>query len=154
MPYPKYDIIFLSLKIIIKTCAGLFCVRGSRAIASKSIRYLEKILLCIDGNPTFNKGEHLCIKIVPIDGKTLRRSRDRASGKKAIHMVSAWCVENGISLGQIKTSEKSNEITAIPELIKMLELNGCTVTIDTMGTQTKIAETKSCSIFKILTQLP
>lgn len=80
-------------------------------------------------------------KVIPIDGKTLRRSHDRASGKSAIHMVNAWCVENGISLGQIKTSEKSNEITAIPELIKILELNGCIVTIDAMGTQTKIAET-------------
>ncbi len=55
-------------------------------------------------------------------------------------MVNDWCVENGISLGQIKTSEKSNEIRAIPELIKILELNGCIVTIDAMGTQTKIAE--------------
>ncbi len=79
-------------------------------------------------------------KIVPIDGKTLRGSHDRASGKNPIHMVNAWCVENGISLGQIKTSEKSNEITAIPELIKMLELDNCIVTIDAMGTQTKIAK--------------
>jgi hypothetical protein len=55
--------------------------------------------------------------VVPIDGKTLRRSHDRSSNKAAIHMVNAWCVENGISLGQIKTSEKSNEITVIPELI-------------------------------------
>jgi len=80
-------------------------------------------------------------KIIPIDGKTLRRSHDRASGKGAIHMVNAWCVENGISLGQVKTSEKSNEITAIPKLIKSLDINGCVVTIDAMGTQTKIAET-------------
>jgi predicted transposase YbfD/YdcC len=55
-------------------------------------------------------------------------------------MVNAWCVENGISLGQVKTNEKSNEITAIPELIKSLELNECIVTIDAMGCQTKIAE--------------
>lgn len=79
-------------------------------------------------------------KVVPIDGKTLRRSYDRSSNKAAIHMVNAWCAENGISLGQIKTSEKSNEITAIPELIKSLELKGCIVTIDAMGCQTKISE--------------
>ncbi len=79
-------------------------------------------------------------KVVPIDGKTLRRSHDRSSNTAAIHMVNAWCVENGISLGQIKTSEKSNEITAIPELIKCLELNDCIVTIDAMGCQTKIAD--------------
>jgi predicted transposase YbfD/YdcC len=79
-------------------------------------------------------------KVVPIDGKTLHRSHDRSSNKAAIHMVNAWCVENGISLGQVKTSEKSNEITAIPELIKSLELKGCIVTIDAMGCQTKISE--------------
>ena len=79
-------------------------------------------------------------KIVPIDGKTLRRSHDRSSGVAAIHMVNAWCVENGISLGQVKTSEKSNEIKAIPELIKSLELEDCIVTIDAMGCQTKISE--------------
>jgi predicted transposase YbfD/YdcC len=79
-------------------------------------------------------------KVVPIDGKTLRRSHDRSSGKAAIHMVNAWCAENGISLGQIKTREKSNEITAIPELIKSLELNDCIVTIDAMGCHTKIAD--------------
>ena len=61
--------------------------------------------------------------------KTVRRSHDRSSNKAAIHMVNAWCVENRISLGQIKTSDKSNEITAIPELIKTLELTGCIVTI-------------------------
>ncbi len=79
-------------------------------------------------------------KIIPIDGKTLRRSHDRSSGKAAIHMVSALDAENGICLGQVKTNDKSNEITAIPELIKRLELKGCTVTIDAMGCQTEIAK--------------
>lgn len=78
-------------------------------------------------------------EIVSIDGKTLRRSHDRANGKKAIHMVSAWARENGVVLGQIKVDEKSNEITAIPELLRVLELTGCIVTIDAMGTQKKIA---------------
>ena len=78
-------------------------------------------------------------EIVAIDGKTLRRSHDRAKGKEPIHMVSAWARENGLVLGQIKTADKSNEITAIPELLRTLKLAGCIVTIDDMGCQTKIA---------------
>jgi len=79
-------------------------------------------------------------EIVPVDGKTLRRSHDSSSGRAAIHMVSAWASANGISLGQVKTGEKSNEITAIPELLRVIELEGCIVTIDAMGCQKKIAE--------------
>jgi len=78
--------------------------------------------------------------VVAIDGKTLRRSHDRANGKKALHLVSAWAVENRVVLAQIATEEKSNEITAIPLLLKQLALKGCIVTIDAMGTQIKIAE--------------
>lgn len=78
--------------------------------------------------------------VVAIDGKTLRRSHDKANGKSAIHMVSAWNSANGVVLGQEKTAEKSNEITAIPELLEVLELKGCIVTIDAMGCQTAIAE--------------
>jgi predicted transposase YbfD/YdcC len=80
-------------------------------------------------------------QIIAIDGKTLRRSHDHSNGKAAIHMVSAWAAANGIVLGQIKTDQKSNEITAIPELIKSLEIDGCIVTIDAMGCQKNIAET-------------
>jgi predicted transposase YbfD/YdcC len=78
-------------------------------------------------------------QIVAIDGKTLRRSYDAADGKAAIHMVSAWATANCISLGQVVVDAKSNEITAIPELLKILELSGCLVTIDAMGCQTDIA---------------
>lgn len=78
-------------------------------------------------------------EIVAIDGKTLRGSHDRAKGKEPIHMVSAWARENGLVLGQIKTGEKSNEITAIPELLRTLKLAGCIVTIDAMGCQKQIA---------------
>ncbi len=78
--------------------------------------------------------------VIAIDGKQLRRSYDRASNKAAIHMVSAWASENGMVIGQVKTDEKSNEITAIPELLKVLELKGCIVTIDAMGCQKQIAE--------------
>ena len=80
-------------------------------------------------------------EVVAVDGKTLRRSHDRSNGKSAIHMVSAWACANGLVLGQIKTEEKSNEITAIPQLLRTLEIEGCIVTIDAMGCQTDIAET-------------
>ncbi|MBF0549716.1 MAG: ISAs1 family transposase [Deltaproteobacteria bacterium] len=78
--------------------------------------------------------------VLPIDGKTLRRSHDRSSGKSAIHIVSAWSTKLGISIGQVKTDAKSNEIKAIPELLDILEPKGCIVTIDAMGCQTKIAK--------------
>jgi len=76
---------------------------------------------------------------VAIDGKTLRGSHDQTNGKKALHLVSAWASECRLVLGQVATAEKSNEITAIPELLKMLDLSGCLVTIDAMGCQTNIA---------------
>jgi predicted transposase YbfD/YdcC len=79
-------------------------------------------------------------QIVNIDGKCLRGSEDKGLGKRAIYMVSAWASENELVLGQRKVDEKSNEITAIPELLKMLSISGCIVTIDAMGTQTEIAQ--------------
>lgn len=79
--------------------------------------------------------------IVAIDGKTLRRSFDHAASKGAIHMVSAWANANRLVLGQLKVDDKSNEITAIPKLLKMLELEGAIVTIDAMGCQKDIART-------------
>jgi len=77
--------------------------------------------------------------VIALDGKTLRRSHDAAKGKKALHMVSAWAAENRLVLAQVAVDEKSNEITAIPELLKLLVLEGCIVTIDAMGTQRAIA---------------
>jgi len=79
-------------------------------------------------------------EVVAIDGKTLRRSFDRASSKAAIHMVSAWASKNSLVLGQVKTEEKSNEITAIPKLLEILHLEGCIVTIDAMGCQKAIVQ--------------
>jgi predicted transposase YbfD/YdcC len=79
-------------------------------------------------------------QVIAIDGKTLRRSFDAANSKAAIHMVSAWATENHISLGQIVVDAKSNEITAIPKLLEILELSGAMVTIDAMGCQTEIAQ--------------
>ena len=78
-------------------------------------------------------------QVIAIDGKTIRRSHDRTSGKGAIHMVSAWASENRLVLGQTKVAEKSNEITAIPELLALLDVAGCIVTIDAMGCQKEIA---------------
>lgn len=79
-------------------------------------------------------------EIIAIDGKTLRRSHDRANNKSAIHMINAWASHNRLCIGQYKTDEKSNEITAIPKLLDILELNGCIVTIDAMGCQKHIAK--------------
>ncbi len=79
-------------------------------------------------------------QVVAIDGKTVRRSHDRTIGKDAIHMVSAWASESGLVLGQRKVDDKSNEITAIPELLRLLDVSGCIVTIDAMGCQTKITQ--------------
>lgn len=79
--------------------------------------------------------------IVAIDGKTLRGSRDSACGKGPIQMVSAWAQNNHMVLGQVKVDDKSNEITAIPALLKLLDLDGCIVTIDAMGCQKEIAGT-------------
>lgn len=76
---------------------------------------------------------------IAIDGKTMRGTSDKALGKSAIHVVSAWASENKIVLGQVKTNEKSNEITAIPELLDLLVIKGSIITIDAMGTQKEIA---------------
>lgn len=77
-------------------------------------------------------------EVVAVDGKSMRRSHDRGKGKAMVHTVSAWACKNRMVLGQLATEEKSNEITAIPKLLKMLDLEGCVVTIDAMGTQKEI----------------
>jgi predicted transposase YbfD/YdcC len=77
---------------------------------------------------------------IAIDGKTMRRSHDREAGMGPLHMVGAWLSEQGLALGQIATEEKSNEITAIPELIDQIDVNGAVVTIDAMGCQKEIAK--------------
>jgi predicted transposase YbfD/YdcC len=79
-------------------------------------------------------------EIIAIDGKTARRSHDRSNGKDPLHLVHAWSSENHLLLGQMETDTKSNEITAIPKLLKMLDLKGLTVTIDAMGCQKTIAK--------------
>jgi predicted transposase YbfD/YdcC len=79
-------------------------------------------------------------EVVAIDGKTLRRSFQEAGSSAFVHMVSAWATGNGLVLGQVKTEEKSNEITAIPQLLHLLNVKGCLVTTDAMGCQKQIAK--------------
>jgi predicted transposase YbfD/YdcC len=78
--------------------------------------------------------------VLAVDGKTLRRSHDRSKGLGALHSVSVWASEFGLSLGQVACAEKSNEITAIPELLRLVDIKGAIITIDAMGTQKAIAE--------------
>jgi predicted transposase YbfD/YdcC len=80
------------------------------------------------------------IRVVAIDGKSLRRSGSPKNNVNMLHLVSAWCSEHGISLGQVATEEKSNEITAIPELLDQIEIENAVITIDAMGMQKKITE--------------
>jgi len=106
----------------------------ARVISSLSVKGFQACFQSwVESVSQITEGE-----IISIDGKTLRRSHDKKSGKKALHMVSAWASENNLLLGQVKTHEKSNEITAIPELLQVLELKGCIVTIDAMGCQKSI----------------
>jgi predicted transposase YbfD/YdcC len=93
------------------------------------MRWIERVF-------TITKGQGIAI-----DGKTARRSHDQTIGTAAIHLVSAWASMNGMTLGQRKGADKSNEITASPELLALLNVSGCIVTIDAMGCQKKMAQT-------------
>ena len=107
----------------------------ARIVSALSVSgFQECFASWVEDVATLSEGE-----IVAVDGKTHRRSHDRNKGVKALHMVSAWASGNGVVLGQVKTEEKSNEITAIPELLEKLELKGCIVTLDAMGCQREIA---------------
>lgn len=79
-------------------------------------------------------------QVIALDGKTVRGSHDRAQGKRAIHMVSAWASANRLVLTQVKVDDKSNELSAIPEMLRQLALSGCIVTLDAMGCQREIAQ--------------
>jgi predicted transposase YbfD/YdcC len=107
----------------------------ARLFAALKPQALQECFLCwVQAIANLLPGE-----IIAIDGKTLRHSYDQGGGKGAIHMVSAWASQNRLVLGQLKVEEKSNEITAIPQLLKVLDLQGCIVTIDAMGAQKEIA---------------
>ncbi len=106
-----------------------------RVFAHLSPKALESVFRAwMKAVAVLTKGE-----VVAIDGKTLRRSFREAGSGLFVHMVSAWATRNRVVLGQVKTEEKSNEITAIPELLGLLDLKGCVVTIDAMGCQKDIA---------------
>jgi hypothetical protein len=91
---------------------------------------------------SFSQSLHTCTKgeVIALDGKAVRHSFDAATGQAAIHLVSAWATEGGLALGQVKVNSKSNEITAIPALLKLLDITGCFITIDAMGCQKAIAK--------------
>lgn len=110
------------------TFGDVFAKLDNDAFQKRFIQWVEHVFRVTQG------------QVVAIDGKTLRGSHDGAIGKGAIHLVSAWASANGIVLGQRKTAEKSNEITAIPDLLELLNVSGCIVTIDAMGCQTQIAQ--------------
>jgi predicted transposase YbfD/YdcC len=153
--------------IVLAICAVLSGAEGWEAIEEygyTKLEWLRKFIPLENGVPTHDtiarvlsrvsaKGLQECFmswvmavqqategQVVAIDGKRVRRSFDRSAGRNAIHMVSAWGNANGLVLGQLKTDEKSNEITAIPQLLELLELKGCIVTLDAMGGQKEIAE--------------
>lgn len=103
--------------------------------AIKPDEFQKSFISWMQAIQTVTEGE-----VIAVDGKTLRRSHDKNANKKAIHMVSAWASENRTVIGQIKTEGKSNEITAIPALLNLLDIRGCIVTIDAMGCQKDIAD--------------
>jgi len=110
------------------TFGRFFAVLNAAAFQKAFVRWVQEVFRITKG------------QVIAIDGKTARGSHDKGIGKDAIHLVNAWATSNGIALGQWKTDAKSNEITAIPPLLRLLDVSGCIVTIDAMGAQTKIAQ--------------
>jgi len=111
------------------TFGRVFSLIEAEAFTDCFMRWIEGVFRVTDG------------QVVAIDGKSARRSHRKTIGQDAIHLVSAWASANRLSLGQLKVADKSNEITAIPELLKLLDVQGCIVTIDAIGTQKEIATT-------------
>ena len=158
----------LLIEIVAITVIGCLCgidsFEGIAVFAEERLEWLKQFLRLPGGAPSHDTFSRVFARIKPekfqacfidwmkdvatmtegevvaLDGKTVRHSFDRASSKAAIHMVSAWAVNNGVSLGQIKVDDKSNEITAIPKLVEALCLKGCIVTIDAMGCQREICK--------------
>ena len=110
------------------TFLRVFAALNPDAFRQAFIAWIERLQTVGDGD------------LVAIDGKTLRRSVDKASGELAVHMVSAWFREAGLVLGQIKTDDKSNEITAIPKLLELIDVSGGIVSTDAMGCQKRVAQ--------------
>jgi len=151
-----FDIIFISL---CGTIAGCDTYDEMESFAKTKVDWFSKYLELPGGVPSHDTirrvlsaldthqfqialskwVEHLRLELkdcgVHIDGKTVRGSFDSATGKHALHMVSAWCSEHSVCLGQVATDEKSNEITAVPMLLELLNIKGTVVTLDAMNCQ-------------------
>ncbi len=160
--YPLYDVLFLSVCGVITGCEGWEDIED---FGHARLSWLQGLGLFKDGLPVHDTIARIISSIEPeqlqssfiswmqkvhsltdgevvaIDGKTLRSSYNREDRQSAIHMVSAFATANGVVMGQIKTDSKSNEITAIPELLNLLDIKGCLITIDAMGCQKAIANT-------------
>jgi predicted transposase YbfD/YdcC len=158
--YPLNEIILLIVSAAISGCTGW---QSIKYFGEEKLHWLRKFLPFKQGIPaddtiarivrrlcpqTFNKcffewTNNICTQvdedIIPIDGKTVRGSHDNDRTITPIHVVSAWSDSNSVVLGQEKVDEKSNEITAIPRLLEMLDIKGCIITIDSMGCQKDIA---------------
>jgi predicted transposase YbfD/YdcC len=159
--YPLMEVLFLTIAAVVSGAEGWEAIEE---FGKAKIDWLRRFFPYTNGVPLHDRVRVVMISIAPkhlqecfaswvaaaagalpdevvaIDGKTLRRSYDRGSGRGPIHMVSAWAKANGVCLGQVKTDAKSNEITAIPQLLELLELRGCIVTLDAMGCQREIAQ--------------
>jgi predicted transposase YbfD/YdcC len=109
------------------TFARVFARIKPSAFQERFIRWMQAVRTKTDG------------EVIGIDGKTARRSHNKSAGIGPLHLVSAWASRNRLVLGQIKVDEKSNEITAVPELLRLLEIKGCIVTVDALNTQKDIA---------------
>jgi predicted transposase YbfD/YdcC len=121
---------FLELKNGIPThdtFARVFARINPSAFQERFVRWVQAIASLTEG------------EVIAIDGKTARRSHHKQSGIRAMHLVSAWATRNRLTLGQVKVDEKSNEITAVPELLRLLAIKGCIVTVDALNTQKEIA---------------
>jgi predicted transposase YbfD/YdcC len=122
---------FLELKNGIPThdtFARVFAALKPSAFQERFVRWVQAVATTTEG------------EVVAIDGKTASRAHNKGAGVGALHLVSAWATRNRLVLGQIKVDEKSNEITAVPELLRLLEIKGCIVTVDALNTQKDIAE--------------
>ncbi|AQS39742.1 transposase [Shewanella psychrophila] len=160
--YPLFDVLFLTMVAVIGGCEGWEDIEDfghchlellkkygdfsagipvhdtiARIICKVDPEALQQAFISwMQATEQLSQGQ-----VIAIDGKTLRGSYNRDDRQSAIHMVNAFSVANGVVMGQLKTDSKSNEITAIPELLALLDIQGALVTIDAMGTQANIAHT-------------
>jgi predicted transposase YbfD/YdcC len=158
-----HDLMDIVLLVICAVVAGADGWEAIEAFGKDKLAWLRQVAAFANGVPSHDcianvisrlsvKGFQACFlswtqavmaatggEVIAVDGKTAMGSQDRKRGRKALHMLSAWASANRLVLGQEATPEKSNEITAIPKLLELLELAGCIVTIDAMGCQREIA---------------